>query len=474
MVNRSFRAAAVAACSTIALAAGPAHAVTRTISTTGVPTIGEFIDSIGVNTHWNYTDTPYGASYTSVSQKLIDSGIKHMRAGCNDPAGNGSSTKAIRDLRTRGSISSMVAMEPSEGTIANQIACIKAHNTAVAGAVDSVEGPNEPDTFWQPHQSGGQIYGGNGYPTGAKNFLCDVFTAINADSATAALPVVGMSFGINYETTDYSSGELAPCVDWGNAHPYPGNGEPFGANFSYAGLSFYFNEGTNPGINVAEEKDHFNQIVNWYGTKPMAASETGYSTYDGGTPDLALHAKYMPRLFAEYFRLGIKRTFAYEFVDEFSDSGNTDQQSHYGLLKNDLTAKPAYTAMKALMGRMHITQGDPPLSPTPPSRTLTLTWTMPSGYTAHPEFVRSMLLKRADNGYALFLWHEIAGQSKDTPGVTLTHPAVSVTVAASTAFVSAKRYAFDSTWAFANTASWTNASSVPVSIDDKVSVLFFK
>jgi hypothetical protein len=62
-------------------------------------------------------------------------------------------------------------------------------------------------------------------------------------------------------------------------------------------------------------------------------SQVGIST--------SAQAKYIPRLFAEYFRNGIARTFVYEFYDEGTNPA--DQEQNFGLINNDLTPKPAYT-----------------------------------------------------------------------------------------------------------------------------------
>jgi hypothetical protein len=51
----------------------------------------------------------------------------------------------------------------------------------------------------------------------------------------------------------------------------------------------------------------------------------------GGTP-VSSHNKYIPRLFLEYFRLGIQRTLLYEFIDEFVDVANTNREANFGLM----------------------------------------------------------------------------------------------------------------------------------------------
>ena len=44
----------------------------------------DFIESIGICTHWTYPDTPYGYAYDSVKSRLLESGIRHVRDGLSD------------------------------------------------------------------------------------------------------------------------------------------------------------------------------------------------------------------------------------------------------------------------------------------------------------------------------------------------------------------------------------------------------
>ena len=46
----------------------------------------------------------------------------------------------------------------------------------------------------------------------------------------------------------------------------------------------------------------------------------------------------------EHFRAGIPRTYAYELIDEKPDAALTDPEQHFGLLRNDFSEKPAFTA----------------------------------------------------------------------------------------------------------------------------------
>ena len=63
------------------------------------------------------------------------------------------------------------------------------------------------------------------------------------------------------------------------------------------------------------------------GGKPLCATETGYHTAVNSTENVqpgvseAAQAKYVPRLFMEYFNAGVRQTFNYELLDEWPDPG---------------------------------------------------------------------------------------------------------------------------------------------------------
>ena len=52
----------------------------------------------------------------------------------------------------------------------------------------------------------------------------------------------------------------------------------------------------------------------------------------------------------EHFLRGEKRTYTYELIDEFDDPGKTNAEANFGLLRRDWTPKPAFAAMKNLLG----------------------------------------------------------------------------------------------------------------------------
>ena len=135
--------------------------------------------------------------------------------------------------------------------------------------------------------------------------------------------------------------------------------------------------------------------------KPWWVTETGYYTaphattgvYQPGVSEAA-QGKYVPRLYLDYFNAGIVHTSVYEIIDEHVSQ--SDAESNYGLMHNDGTPKPAYTAMKNMLTLL----SDPGASFTP---------SKPLSYTlagATPT-IRQALFQKRDGRYYLVLWNDV-------------------------------------------------------------------
>lgn len=423
-----------------------------------------FVDSIGVCTHWSYGDTPYGFAYERVKQRLVESGIRHVRDGL---------TPRISDLAKLG-IHTTVVCEPDLGSPAEIRARVKAIN-ADGLAIDAIEGPNEPDLFWarfkKSYRGQGYAQGDSGIIAGASAFQKDLYAAFKADSATAQIRVIGIALGKTYDPggghpNPLPPGSLTDAVDWGNFHPYPG-GNPFSVPFPYAGIAKYLWQGNMPSGNIDEFPYAFNTYGPPYKPKPMAATETGYSTNRSGVSE-AVHAKYMPRLFAEYFTKGVQRAYSYELIDEFEDKDGDNREAHFGLLRRDVSPKPAYSAVKNLIALL-TDKGRAPFRPG--SLDFTLKVTPPPGYD-RVQYVHHLLLQKTDGDFYLLLWHEIADEdTSQTPHRQLTHPDMPVTITFSRPVRKAVRYAYDSDWTLKPTAQPIANNSVKVNVQDQIMAL---
>lgn len=403
-----------------------------------------FVNSIGVNTHWDYKDTPYGAAYEKVRAKLVESGIRHVR---------GDFSRAP-DLAKRG-ILTMVGVSPghnedgSDATIERLKARVKDANKN-GPVIDWVEGPNEPDLFWQKTENGDKngygavSYKGQGYAQGDKGIIAgvtafqkDLYAAFKRDPTTKNLKIVGPALGKTYGYdvgSPYGKETLTDSVDFGSFHPYPG-GNPFSQHWAYDTIDWYIGHGTQPSGNMDEFPFVFDVYAPPFAPKPMVASETGYSTFTPGGQTEAVQAKYIPRLFCEYFRKGVVRTYLYEFVDAFSNPG--DRDSNFGLLRHDVTPKPSFAAVKNMIAVLSEKGVRPKFAPRSLDFTLAvrpvLEYKEPgSGQTVNydrTQYVHHLLLQKSSGDFFLVLWHEVSDEDGGvTPHRVIAPPALPTTL----------------------------------------------
>ncbi|WP_181357689.1 PA14 domain-containing protein [Stenomitos frigidus] len=371
----------------------PASQLFQGISTlafaTGEPakSANAFVDSIGINTHIRYYDTAYG-NYPFIKQSLLDLGVRHIRDGGSDPTW----IQRINELGSLG-IKSTLVLDPNIGigpdasydikppgyTVANFV------KNLVATGVEAVEILNEFDLFSSifAYSRNGQPVTGNGWISYVRDFTRDVYIALKSDPATAKIPIIGPSFV--YSTSTSAVGDLSQWVDYGNFHPY--------------------NNPKNPGDgSLAKDYALRSQA---FGTKPLIATEVGYST-GSATSDRpvteAVQGKYIPRLFLESFNLGVPRTFSYELIDQKADPNNSE--NNYGLIRSDGTPKPAYTVLKNLIGLLNDPQPAATVT-TPVVTTPTPLGALNYSIGGTAQNVHHTLLQKSNGEFYLVLWVEV-------------------------------------------------------------------
>jgi hypothetical protein len=435
-----------------------------------------FVNSICVGSHWSYTDTPYYQRYAEVKQKLIASGIRNVRDGFYQ--------NRAQDLGKSGIRMTIVADVPdrsngSDQTIRAIVNQIKTANGAGA-KIDAVEGPNEPDLFWDASRFN-KKYKGQGFPNGVIAFQKDLYTAIKRDPATARIKVIGPSLGVTYDPgggkpSPLPPGSLAGAVDWGNFHPYPG-GNPFSYPFDYNTTPKYYWNSNFPSVNIDEFPYAFDTYSPPFKPKPMATTETGYSTFKGWVSE-KVHAKYMPRLFLEFFRKNVQRTCSYEFVDAFSDPGKSNREANFGLLRHDLTPKPAYTAVQNLIRLLR----DPGTGFTPGGLAYTLDVQPVRDYREpnskrvttydRTQYVHRVLLQKRDRSFYLALWHEVS--SNDTsanPPREIQPPAMPTTLKLQQPIRSAVIYTLGEDGSLRTTPAKLTKNQIQLNVSDRVTII---
>ncbi len=350
-----------------------------------------FVDSFGVNTHLNYTDTAYGQYDSLIKPKLQELGVRHIRDGGTSPT----FINQLKDLAGVGIRSDLIFLDPPS------VALQTVKNAS--GAVDAVEGPNETDLD-QNHFS----YNGQPFPEGTRAYQNDLYAIMKGDPQTKDLPVIlpSMGWGKNAERMGYLD-----AGDIGNMHSYPGTGlSPTDA------IDWWF---LPYGRTIAGD------------TKPLWSTETGYYTMVDGNRGVteSVTGKFMPRLWLEQFNRGVQRVYQYEFIDESPDPQNTDSERHYGLLHNDGTAKPSYTAIKNMLHLL----ADPGTSFTPGSLDYTLNG------DGDMSTIHHTLLQKRDGTFDLILWQDF--MSWDTTNrKDISTPDRTVTLTLNTPITGAKTY----------------------------------
>lgn len=337
----------------------------------------DFVDSMGLCTHWSYYDTPYG-DFSKASELLGQLGIRHIRDGLHPRE---------RELWERFGIQTTALFDP--GDVRVQLQKIKESRPFLA----MLEGPNEVDIFENNAKYKGQVF-----PEGARLYQKDLYDAVKGDPATASLGVVAPS-----TARAGSNARLAPldAFDFLVMHSYAGGNMP----------SDSLESDVNNNIKNAARLQGANTIL-----KPIVVTESGYHTagkanltIGGVQPGIseAAGAKYFPRHFAEYFNAGIKRTFTYEFLNEFADE-DTNAEASFGVVRRDFSPKPAYTAIKNLIALLSESKWNPATKqwdkPNPNFSPRALDFEL-SGDTKD---VHSTLLQKADGTFYLLMWREVS------------------------------------------------------------------
>ena len=312
----------------------------------------DFLGSIGVVGHFQYADTAYGRA-TEAVQQLRELGIRHLRDGM--PAPGQPLAAGLQAARAAGIrvtlVSPEVRRDPAIGV---------ADSVEIVGAdgIVAFEGPNELDNGSDPD-----------WPAALAAHMPALATAVRNRAPDAS--IIGPSFIDPSSSRARLPGDLPGQL---NGHPYPGGGPPEGA--LGAELRRLPAGALDRGV-VFTETGYHNALAATDGQPP--ASEEAAATY-------------LPRLLLTAFGAGVRRTFIYELLDEKPDPGLGDAEQHFGLLRNDLSPKPAFTALRRLVG---IVRASPGAGRGP------LRWELRPG---RPEDVRRLTLVRHDGSRVLALW----------------------------------------------------------------------
>lgn len=460
----------------------------------------DFHNSIDTNTHLNY---PQYGDFTAVKNALLDIGIMHIRDGCKE-------ISKFKELGNAGIKILYIVAPWINGIVPNMsYGCLdlpkgvgKTLITDILKQIGTqyiraVEMPNEIDLF-TPHfiwsESDRTVLSqdrNSKYWWGhwIHQYTIDARNLMKSDSATANLPIVGASPGRTYTYDGYNPMKpLGDLIEFGNGHYYEQGGNGFQGGKNYAGLSNYFLHGVFPGnsagrklgsANLGEGEAGNSALFREcserpYGGKPMMITECGSHTgYSPQALSYAMQAKFLTRMFVEYFRLGFVGSYSYEFIDKGSyPEGQGDREDTFGILTNSLAYKPAAVQLKALISAIKESSVDTRAKAD--SLDYTLNYTMPSGYS-ETAFVKQVLLQKADGTFILLAYHNIAIANCNTgnkPSIPLSHPPIKATLNLLGSY-SIKATTLGTTTAYP-TSNTTTTSAFSFDLTDNITILEIK
>ncbi len=356
-----------------------------------------FVDSMGVNTHYGNAIYVGGNAYADrgIDAKLAELGIRHVR----DHSWNDTALSIVDNLYATYGIRGNLILGETSRSPADLVNLLKAHP-----GYEAIEGLNEPDVNPRSYNGFTDSPSTNNYAA-TRAFQNDLYAAIKADPQTQNVTVISPAMAASSK-----SQYLAPIsFDVAAMHSYPSAREPI------------FNLDTFIG-----------QMATLRGTppKPLMSTETGYYNNPvqfGWIPE-HLAAKYIPRLYAEYFNRGIERTYLYELANQGPNTANREE--NFGLLRFDHSEKPAFTALRNLIdlveepGVALFTAGS-------------LDYTLTGGTSA----VHHTLLEKSDGKFYLMLWQEVPVFNRvanNNQGSEITNAPLSVTLTLNTDIAQAR------------------------------------
>ncbi len=383
-------------------------------------TAQSFVDSIGVNTH--FEAPPYSQNTPATIALLEQSGIRHIREGMV-----GSIVDTLNQLAGAGIHADFTT------TIDDSDQTIKQWPLKVPTSFESYEGPNEPD-----------LMGGH-WVRETRAFMQRLYADVKGDPHLQGYPVLAPAL----TSKENELGDMSAYVDYGNMHDYfalynpgtPGWGG-YSPNGFYGSLSYNMGQAA---------------IVS--GSKPIMSTETGYDSQPGGgqnSLDYATDAKYITRTYFLHYDAGVPRTFVYEFLDQdksqkpFTDDGFVDL---------NMQPKPSYRDLQAITADLSDTGGS--FSPAPLTYRLT-------GNLAN---VRQTLLQKSNGTYYIALWLETPGWDVNH-GRPLKVPPQTVTITTQNMMQSATVMVLDDLGnATTINLAGMPGTSVSLSVTDRISIV---
>jgi hypothetical protein len=319
------------------------------------------VDSYGLGVHLAYGSTPY-ANVAGITRRLEELGVRHLRTRFYP--GREDTYTTMRALAAKGIRFNLIMGTPTSAqSPADLVGAVS--RELPSGVVESLEGANEWNLTGRPN-----------WAAELRGHQIALWRAAKANPGTAGLPVLAPALGKREGFAEL--GDLSAYADYGNNHLYPG--------------------GMVPSTRIDAHNQQERLVV---GDKPMMYTEAGYHNAMNNsdthlpTPE-GVAGVYMPRLLLEHYLRGTKRLYTYELLDQRPDPHKEDREANFGLVRNDLSPKPAYTALQNLLKLT----ADPGAAFKPGALSYTV--------EGAPTDLRQVLLQKRDGRFYLLLWRDVS------------------------------------------------------------------
>lgn len=328
-------------------------------STTGVQarTADSIVDGFGVNVHMRYNGRYQDVA--AVQSALTKLGARHVRDMLYP---NDAQISALNTLANAGITADLIMGIPNTTNTPELLTSLI--KTKLPKAVDSVEGANEWD-----------VNGGTNWAAEDRAWQTRIWDAVKGDPSLKNLPVLSPSLARRYGWD--TLGDMSKISDYGVLHNYPGGLLP--SNFIAQNLKLLAASNGAAEPNITTEAGFTNAMNNPTTHLPTPQDVAGI---------------YGPRLLLENLNAGIKRMYSYELIDQRADPAGTDREAEFGLLNNDWTPKPEYTALQNLLGLL----SDNGAAFTPRK--------LDYKVTGAPTDLHSTLVQKRDGRFYLMMWRD--------------------------------------------------------------------
>ena len=289
----------------------------------------EFVDSVGVNTHFRHRGSAYDTHFDLLRQKLRAANIRHIRDGAMDRDGEFFERDASDRFTALGEdgIRVIYIFRPLVPR-----GFVQGWPERVKPSFAAYEMPNElnqrKDLPWA-----------EALRVWAPLFHDYVRTA----RPRTNYPIVGPSIADVGGNPHAQLGDLSAYLDYGNLHKYYRAHHP--------ATKGYGNPGAPPcdAFRYGSLEYSLCQVRRVSRDKPIWCTEAGYATEgvrERSVPP-EIQARYLTRMLLLHFKAGIPRTYVYQLADHGKDAGGS-----MGLLDAQGREKPAYRAISALLSEL--------------------------------------------------------------------------------------------------------------------------